>query len=600
MQMRIQKLSSLVANQIAAGEVVERPASVVKELIENSLDAQALRIEINIAGGGSALIQVRDDGCGIHPDDLPLAASRHATSKINSTDHLMAIQTLGFRGEALASMASVSRLQITSAIEKQSAWEIHLEANDSPKVAPAAHPRGTTVSVRDLFYNTPARRKFLRSEKTEFDHIDMLIKRIALFFYKVSFTLNHNQKLIRHYLPASSLAKCDARLRALCGPQFVEHALQIEAEGAGMQLEGWIALPHFSRTQADLQFFYVNGRMVRDKLIVHALREAYHDVLYRERSPAYVLFLTIPAMQVDVNVHPAKHEVRFRDPRTVHDFILRSVCDALASVRPKSLAEKLTSHVSVPMPFTNKDQSRHPAYTSQPQPKIQEELKLYQNLYGNTQPNAPSLDPSTLTMPIPQALNDVPPLGFAIGQLLGVYILAQNANGLVLVDMHAAHERVLYEKMKRALALSPMPMQVLLAPVIVNLSEREADCVSEHESFFTQLGFKVECLSKETVVVREVITWLAEGPIEQFVRDITADLLNHEASSHTQENLHHLLGTLACRQAVRANHLLTIAEMNALLREMETTSHSGQCNHGRPTYLQLSLNDLDKLFLRGR
>jgi DNA mismatch repair protein MutL len=610
---RIQKLTPLLANQIAAGEVVERPASVVKELIENCIDAGATQIEIDIESGGMRLIRVRDNGAGIHQDDLPLALSRHATSKINDTAQLAQINTLGFRGEALASIASVSRLTLTSALSRQPGWQISLHGDNAADVTPAPHPQGTTVDVRDLFFNTPARRKFLRSEKTEFDHIDELVKRIALANFSVGFVLRHNQKVVRQFYPATKQQDSrQERLRELCGSGFVENAIHIEADGAGMHLSGWLALPTFSRSQADLQYFYVNGRMVRDKLVMHAIKQAYHDVLYRDRYPAYILFLEIAPNMVDVNVHPTKHEVRFREGRVIHDFVSVTVHDALAHPHAEEETCHSSQHVepkNIPTPedtgeVTTWSNSRENVpsalpiktvapmqHTYRPQNhnhvhKVQEQLALYKNL---------SEDPVKVAADI-----ESPPLGFAIGQLQGIYILAENASGLVMIDMHAAHERVMYEKMKAAFAERSMATQSMLVPHTLSLSEREADCVEQYEEFFTQLGFQVERLGKDTIAVRAVPQLLADGPVDALVRDVITDLLNHGDSTRAQEEINRLLGTLACHGSVRANRRMTIPEMNALLRQMEKTDHSGQCNHGRPTTRAFSLDDLDKLFLRGR
>ncbi|HEU5281494.1 MAG TPA: DNA mismatch repair endonuclease MutL [Gammaproteobacteria bacterium] len=596
MATRIHQLTPLLANQIAAGEVVERPASVVKELLENSLDAGATQIDIEIEQGGVKLIRIRDNGIGIEPDDLTLALARHATSKIIETEDLAQIATLGFRGEALASIGSIARLTLTSAVTKGGGASIAVEGDTQASVQPAAHPIGTTVEVRDLFFNTPARRKFLRAEKTEFDHIDELVKRIALSAFDVGITLKHNQKIIRQYLPAQSPLAVSERLSALCGEAFVENALSIEAEGAGMQLSGWVALPTFSRSQADTQYFYVNGRLVRDKVIIHALRQAYHDVLYRDRHPACVLFLAVPATQVDVNVHPTKHEVRFRESRVVHDFIFRSVHDAIsqcqhatpeAATVPSNVtpihtpcAHEHKPHVHTPAPVYHRRETNHvsPAV-------MQSELKLYQTLH------APLVEPE----PIQQ-----PPLGFAIGQVHNVFILAENESGLVMIDMHAAHERVVYEKMKTAMAAKQLSIQTLLVPLSLNLSEREADAAEQAHTLFSQFGFSVERVSQTSVAVREVPSLLADGPIEQLIRDMISDWLTNGDSTRAEERINALLGTIACHAAVRAKRRLSIPEMNALLREMEKTDHSGQCNHGRPTTLNLSMPELDKLFMRGR
>lgn len=606
MMTRIAQLSPLLANQIAAGEVVERPASVVKELLENSIDAGATQIDIEIEQGGVKLIRLRDNGTGIHPDDLPLALSRHATSKIHHVDDLAAIITLGFRGEALASIGSVSRLTITSALASATGWQVSIEGDKEASKQPAAHPQGTTVEVRDLFFNTPARRKFLRSEKTEFEHIDELIKRMALAHFQVGISLKHNGRLIRHYYPANAKSASSDRLQALCGAQFVEHAMHVEAEGAGMVLTGWIAEPTFSRSQGDLQYFYVNGRMVRDKLVIHALKEAYHDVLYRDRYPAYILFLAVPPASVDVNVHPTKNEVRFREGRLVHDFIFRSIHDALANDKPGTVCDHhgevhepvaafsppiIPVEKIAPTPIRSIMQSK-PAETyykpAAPVQQVQEQLGLYQSLGQASSAAAP--------IAIPQD----PPLGFAIGQLHGIYIFAQNKKGLVVVDMHAAHERIVYEKMKAAMQDKKIAIQRLLVPLTLAVSEREAECIETEVDAFTQFGFQVERMGKDTVVVREVPQLLAQGPIEELIRDMIADFLEHGKSSRAEEQINHLLGTLACHASVRAHRQLTIAEMNALLRDMEKTDHSGQCNHGRPTTLNLSMSELDKLFMRGR
>lgn len=622
MTTRIQKLSPLLANQIAAGEVVERPSSVVKELVENALDAGATQIEIDIEQGGVRLIRVRDNGSGIHQDDLPLALSRHATSKIVATDDLANITTLGFRGEALASIGSVSRLTLTSALAGASGWQVSVEGDIASAILPAAHPKGTTVEVRDLFFNTPARRKFLRAEKTEFDHIDELIKRMALSSFGVGFTLTHNQRVVRQYHAVTSSALSNERLSALCGPAFVENAIHIESESSGMALRGWIAQPTFSRSQADLQYFYINGRMVRDKLLLHAVKAAYQDVLYRDRHPAYVLFLDVSPAVVDVNVHPTKQEVRFREGRTVHEFITRSVHNALADVRPGEACSHQHEEVKpvqhehvdpetgevhvlspVPTPIARSapvslpPRAAAPASHTYHRPAaapvqhVQEQLAVYRNMHE------PAAEPEQIKAP---ELPVSPPLGYALGQVKGVYILAENAAGMVMIDMHAAHERIMYEKMKASLSADNVAVQNLLVPLTVSLSEREADCVEQSKEFFERLGFAVERISKESVAIRAVPQVFAAGPIEQLIRDIVADLVDHGDSDRAQEQINKLLGTLACHSSVRANRRLSLPEMNALLREMEKTDHSGQCNHGRPTTLQLSLDELDKLFMRGR
>jgi DNA mismatch repair protein MutL len=619
---RIQRLSPMLANQIAAGEVIERPASVVKELVENSIDAGSTKIEIDIEQGGLGLIRIRDNGSGIHRDDLPLALDRHATSKIHAFDDLEQIATLGFRGEALASIGSVSRLSLSSAYGSETGWQVTTQGTEEdPKLQPTAHPKGTTIEVHDLFFNTPARRKFLRSEKTEFDHIDEVIKRIALSHAEISFTLKHNQRVVRQYRAAHTPLEIEQRIGSLCGTVFVENAVRIETEMPELKLSGWIALPTFSRSQPDLQYFYVNGRVVRDKLVSHAVKVAYHDVMYQDRYPAFVLFLDIAPQQVDVNVHPTKHEVRFRESRLVHDFISRGLKDVLNNIRPghseavpisfAEVKEQTNESSSVVMPpvasfspqkydaplsSTEMPRSNH-SYAAAPKRssylpeqqnmplKVREQMAVYSQLY----PDKPT-----------DAANVIPPLGFALAQLHGIYILAQNAQGLIMVDMHAGHERVVYERLKKSLADQKIMAQPLLVPMTVTLSEREANCIENQAELFDKLGMKVDRLSAETVVVREVPDLLRDGNVEQLIRDIAADLIEHAKSTRVEEYLEKILGTLSCHGAVRASRRLTIPEMNALLRDMENTENSGQCVHGRPTWTQLSMTELDKLFLRGR
>lgn len=594
---RIEKLSSLLANQIAAGEVIERPASVIKELVENSLDAGATKIELDIEQGGMRLMRVRDNGAGIHHDDLALALSRHATSKIKQLDDLEKIMTLGFRGEALASIGSVSRLELSSAVANQSGWQVSAQGVDQEiQLQPTAHPQGTTVEVHDLFFNTPARRKFLKTEKTEFEHIDELIKRIALSFFQVNFVLKHNQKLVRQYRIAHSDIERDQRVASLCGSAFMENAIRISVEAAGLVLSGWIAQPTFSRAQADMQYFYVNGRMVRDKLVTHAVKQAYHDVMYGNRHPAYVLFFTIAPTQVDVNVHPTKHEVRFRESRLVHDFIFRSLHHALADIRPGEQQQvECTAHAhhsheieTAPQPVVKHYVTEFPKQHKLPL-KIQEQMAVYNKLH----------EPLSTILPTTQVA-EVPPLGFALAQLKNIFILTENAEGLILVDMHAAHERVMYEQLKKNMAERGIISQPLLVPLTLSLSEREANSIENHTELFEKVGMKVERISIENIVVREVPELLRDSEIEPLIRDMASDLMTHENTSRWQEYVEKMLGTMACHAAVRAQRKLSIPEMNGLLRAMETTEHSGQCNHGRPTWTKFSMQELDKLFLRGR
>lgn len=607
---RIAKLTPLLANQIAAGEVIERPASVVKELIENSMDAGATKIEVDIEQGGMLMIRVRDNGSGIHQDDLPLALSRHATSKIKNLDDLEQIYTLGFRGEALASISSVSRLTLTSSTGEGAGWQVVTHGTEmEPQVSPAAHPKGTTVEVRDLFYNTPARRKFLRTEKTEFEHIEEVIKRIALSSFKTTFILKHNQRVVRQYHAAHSDAELEQRISNLCGPAFIENAVKMETEITGLKLSGWLGLPTFSRSQGDLQYFYVNGRMIRDKLVTHAVRQAYHDVMYQDRHPAYVLFLEIAPQQVDVNVHPTKHEVRFRESRLIHDFICRSIKESIAAIRPghqmQDVAPDLVAVETQSQPVLQEVAASAPAAPAKswssyvpPAPprytpmKVQEQMAVYSKLHEVTP--APQTE-------IPQpTVQKIPPMGFALAQLQGIYILAENEQGLIMVDMHAAHERIVYERLKKTVADLGLIAQPLLVPHTVKLSEREVNAIEEQHETLAKLGMKVERIGQESVVVREVPDLLRESDIEKLVQDIAADLTEHANSSRINEQIDHILATMACHGAVRAKRKLSIPEMNAILRDMEITDNIGQCNHGRPTWMQLSMPELDKLFLRGR
>ncbi len=620
---KIHLLSPRLANQIAAGEVVERPASVVKELLENSLDAGASQLEIDIEQGGVKLIRIRDNGGGIEKDDLALALSRHATSKIDSLDDLEAVATLGFRGEALASISSVSRLVLTSNTGQASGgWQVTAEGRDmAPELAPAAHTRGTSVEVRDLFFNTPARRKFLRTEKTEYSRVEDVVKRLALSRFDVGFTVRHNQRVIYNWRPANSQIERERRVSQVCGPAFMENAVALDIERTGLTLRGWVALPTFSRSQADLQHFYVNGRAIRDKLVTHAVRQAYQDVLFHGRHPAFVLYLDLDPAVVDVNVHPTKHEVRFRDGRVVHDFLFRSLHHALADVRPNDQIERHSPQLGAvtgsaagefeqsPMHFQSAG-AREPVATANSvgthwSPPagvhgagVSEQLSGYQVLYGKQDlPSAPAaVNPFADEM----SQAEIPPLGYAIAQLKGIYILAENAHGLIVVDMHAAHERVTYERMKQDFSNQQIQAQPLLVPASIAVSQREADMAEQHIRIFQQLGFDLQRAGPESLMIRQVPTLLHGGGVEQLVRDVLADLIEYGSSERISHNINEVLSTMACHGSVRANRKLTIAEMNALLRDMEATERSGQCNHGRPTWSQMSLSELDKLFLRGQ
>lgn len=599
--MRIHRLPSQLVNQIAAGEVIERPASVLKELLENSLDAGARRIDTEIEGGGVRLIRVRDDGFGLSAQELPLAVARHATSKISTLDDLEHVASFGFRGEALPSIGSVARLSITSCAEgSDDGWALRGDGNGGyAEPVPAAHPVGTSIEVRDLFFNTPARRKFLRTEKTEFGHIDTVVRRTALGRFDVELNLSHDGRPVRRLRACPDRAACERRIGQILGDAFIDSALYIDHTGAGLRLWGWVARPTFSRSQADLQHFYVNGRPVRDKLIGHAVRQAYADVLFHGRHPAFVLYLELDPALVDVNAHPAKHEVRFRESRLVHDFLFRTLHEALASTRPGADEIDAAGTARAPAPIPGRAstpgahaapaQARMPfAPTSRPA-AVREHLAAYASLA-----RTPQSDPA------PAKAGDIPPLGHAIAQLHGIYILAADAEGLVLVDMHAAHERVTYERMKGALERGGIPGQPLLVPVTVALTSNEADLLEATAEELAGLGLRVDRLGPESVAVREVPGPLRDADVEALLRDIVSDLAEHGSSSRLRERVNEVLATMACHGAVRAHRQLTIVEMDALLREMERTERADQCNHGRPTWTRLSLQELDRLFLRGR
>ncbi|MEQ6341857.1 MAG: DNA mismatch repair endonuclease MutL [Gammaproteobacteria bacterium] len=613
--MRIHRLPTQLANQIAAGEVIERPSSLVKELLENSMDAGATQIEIDVEQGGSGLIRVRDNGCGIHKDDLVLALSRHATSKIKTFDDLTNISSLGFRGEALPSIYSVSRLTLTSRTQSDnSGWRIQGDGRElDAQPSPAAHPVGTTVEVRDLFFNTPARRKFLRSEKTEFSHLEEVVQRIALSRFDVDVTLRHNQRAAQTLRAGLDERDKERRIADIIGTPFLENALRIDFEASGLRLWGWITLPTFSRGQSDLQYFYVNGRIIRDKLVSHAIRQAYQDVLFHGRHPVFVLYLEMPPSEVDVNVHPTKHEVRFRESRLIHDFLFRTLRDVLATTRPghTTPGDHTPQLSTAEMPAPDNavlDAPRGPSYTPAPAPHYarQPPLPLSSSqspLQVREQISAyAALHPSSAATPAvaDEARHETPPLGYAIAQLHGVYILAENAHGLVLVDMHAAHERITYERMKTALDSDGIRSQPLLVPITITVNERDARLAEECSTTFTNLGFEVNRLGATTLVVRQIPELLHSANVETLVQDVLADLHAFGDSTRIREQLNTVLSTLACHGSVRANRKLTLPEMNMLLRDMEHTERSGQCNHGRPTWIQLSMAELDKMFMRGR
>jgi len=588
--MPIRQLPGHLVNQIAAGEVVERPASVVKELVENSLDAGASAITVDIQSGGQKLIRVRDNGAGIPKEEIQLALARHATSKITSLEDLEAVASLGFRGEALPSISSVARLTLCSRTTAgDAAWQVEADKGEVSSPRPVAHPVGSTVEVHDLFYNTPARRKFLRTERTEFNHVDKWIRRLALARPDVSFALTHNRRVV---LKLDAATDHDGRLRRLsriCGEAFASNAVLIQREAEGIALSGWLALPTFNRSQPDLQFWFVNGRSIADKTLSHAARHAYRDVLFHGRYPAYVLSLSMDPAQVDANAHPAKHEVRFRDGRRVHGMVSQAIEFALSETRPGGLESAAPS----PLPeITNRHSQRWIPLAGGGAPSssaVAEAMSAYRTL-SDSHP-APERA---------EAPDDVPPLGFAIAQLSGVYVLAENAQGLVIVDMHAAHERIVYEKLKRSFDTKEIVRQPLLVPLTIAVSESEATLADEHAEIFKRVGLLVSRSGPSAVVVREVPALLNQGDVEGLVRDVLSDLQAGGRSNQVEDACHELLATMACHHSVRANRTLTHEEMNALLREMETTDRADQCNHGRSTWTTVSMGELDRLFLRGR
>ena len=601
---RIHQLPQELINQIAAGEVIERPASVVKELVENSLDAGASRIEVDIEEGGARLIRVRDNGSGIAGAELILAIAPHATSKIATLEDLERVRTLGFRGEALPSIASVSRFALTSRTPDQDgAWHLEVEAGRATATKPSPHPPGTTIEVRDLFHNVPARRKFLRAERTEFSHIDELVKAVALARPHSEFRLSHNGKAVRLLRPAHDEHSLNLRVGEILGEEFPQQSLRVEYAGAGMRLSGWIGLPTVSRSQPDQQYFYVNGRLVRDRVVTHAVRQAYADVLFHGRHPAYVLFLEVAPQLVDVNVHPAKSEVRFRESRLVHDFLYRTLNEALADTRAGSVA-------AVPA-ATESFAGAAAVYARSSAPWRQDGLGLpvrempagYAALLGELAGARAAVDNGqSANSPLAgeETPGEIPPLGFALAQLAGIYVLAENRHGLVLVDMHAAHERITYEKLKAARVGDGIRRQPLLVPLALAVSAREASCVEDHPERLAQIGFDVVRSGPQGVTIKSYPGLLDGADIPQLVRDVLGDFVTHGDTRRIEESENDVLSTMACHGSVRANRRLTLPEMNALLREMEATERSGQCNHGRPTWVQLSIAELDRMFMRGR
>jgi len=599
--MPIRILPSQLVDQIAAGEVIERPASVVKELAENALDAGATQLDIDIEQGGLGLIRVRDNGSGMSVDELPLAITRHATSKISTLDDLMQVTSLGFRGEALPSIGSVSRLRILSRRAQDSqAHELLVDAGDVQAPRPAAHPGGTLIEVRELFHSVPARRKFMRAEATEAGHVLRLVERLALARMDVGFTLAHNGRQMLRCLPAATEEQRLARVAEVMGDEFAGACMPVVVEGGPLSLRGWISLPTFSRSQGDLTHWFVNGRAVRDRLLINAARVAYRDVLFNGRHPAYVLSLGIDPAEVDVNAHPQKQEVRFRESRAVHDFIQRALERRLADTRPglQSSAGDTRGTVFAAQPSStfargssgSSGSSRGYAPAPlRPQGFAFERSSPWQ--VGEAVAGAAAVD---------AVQPDDRPLGQALAQLHGIYILAQDAEGLVLVDAHAGHERVLYEKFKAAQAEKPADSQALLEPLVLALREHEIDALLQSGADWERAGFELERLAPGSLAVRRIPATLGHSDIGALLREVVAGVLDDQGVHHIEGAEHQLLATLACRAAIHAHRRLTLPEMDALLRQMEQTERSAQCNHGRPTYARVSLPELDRLFLRGR
>jgi len=614
--MRIHALPPQLVNQIAAGEVVERPASVVKELVENCFDAGASQILVEVEQGGARLIKIRDNGCGIDKEDLPLALSRHATSKIQSLQDLEQVATMGFRGEALPSISSVSRLSLISRVkDADCAWRVQADGSEQTlDPQPDPHPLGTTIEVCDLFYNTPARRKFLKTDKTEFSHIDTLFKRMALSRFDIAFELKHNQREVFKFNLAENQAEREQRVTQIFGSTFLENSVAIDFNASGMHLYGWVGLPTFSRSQQDMQYFYVNGRLIKDRLVTHAIKQAYQDVLFHGRHPVYVLYLVLDPALVDVNAHPQKLEVRFREGRTVHDFLFKALHRCLADIRPKLQETAVESTVDAARPDVQKVVDFQPLAATDSKPAVRQSyqaaaprqsalpLDVDAQIEAYTQLVAPSSAPDIhepRVAELPKA-ETAATLGYAVAHLHDVYILSETQNGIILVDAHAAHERVTYEQFKSQYHQGSVPSQPLLLPVQIQVSSAEAELADDQQAFFMSLGFELNRMGEETLVVRAVPALLSGVDIGLLVKDVLADIIQHGMSQRIQERSNEILASIACHGSVRANRRLTIPEMNALLRDMEKTERSGQCNHGRPTWVELSKKELDKLFLRGQ
>jgi DNA mismatch repair protein MutL len=607
--MPIRVLPDQLIHQIAAGEVVERPASVIKELVENSLDAGATQIDVEVDEGGVKLCRVRDNGCGIPADELALAITRHATSKIADIDDLERVLTLGFRGEALPSMASVSRMRVTSrTADSQLGYAVNVDNGDISAPIPAAASVGTTVEVRELFFNVPARRKFLRAERTELQHLTRQLERLALSRFDVGFSLVAAKRSVFSHPVASTPEQQSQRIAAIMGDDFMSHALYFEHEAQAMRLRGWLCLPTFARGQPDLQYWYLNGRVMRDRTLGNAVRLGYQDVLYGGRHPAYLLFLDIDPGMVDVNAHPAKLEVRFRDGRQIHDFVFRTVERVLRDTRAGTLPAD--THAPAKMNTLLPTDAAAPA-TSWPAQGASHQIASpdyrHQQSWSMAVRDMPVTNPDdSLAVKLTELAAEatqhaaMPPLGFAIAQLHGVYILSQAQGGLILVDMHAAHERITYERLKAALATGRVPSQPLLVPIAITLPASDAALVEDAAESLAKVGLEVERRGPGSILIRAVPVLLGRWDANDLLNQVLADLREHGSSKHVERALDEVIGTFSCHSAVRANRNLTIPEMNALLREMETTVRSDQCVHGRPTWTSISMAELDRLFLRGR
>lgn len=581
--MSIRVLPDVLISQIAAGEVIERPAAALKEILENSLDAGATDIRVELEQGGVRRIRVADNGSGIARDELVLAMTRHATSKIASLADLEQVASLGFRGEALASIGAVARVTLTSRrTGADHAWALSVEGGQLAVPQPAARETGTTLDIQDLFFNTPARRKFLKTEATEYAHCAEAVRRMALAHPGTAFSLAHNGRIQARY----AAGEAAARMRQVLGESFEAQAVAVAAAAGPLRVTGWVIRPAAATASRDGQHVFVNGRYVRDKLIVHALKEAYKDVLHHQLNPAYCLFIDVPPDAVDVNVHPAKTEIRFRESRAVHQFLFHAVERVLAA--PAQADSLPPASVAVASDWRPPQQATMPL-------AVNEALALYAPL---TQPTDPKPMPAS---PLPEGSpGDAPPLGYALGQVHGVYVLAQNTQGLVLVDMHAAHERVVYEKLKRALDTRAVPSQTLLIPVALSADARHVAELEPHLEALAEIGFQLSVTSPTSVAVRAVPWLLKDADPVELTRSLLAEVAEYGVARLLAERRNELLATLACHGAVRANRHLTVPEMNALLRDMEATERAGQCNHGRPTWFQLSMRELDALFMRGR